>query len=217
MKFTHNNELSEAPISFAIVAIPSEPLYSAVAKASMAITERCKNNNIIDNETFPCHISLLISGGNEVVLQEISKDLKDKRFKAKNELMATSIFKGGRGFIGLQVEGQFIWQLHRAILSLVQKALHDKFLIRHHLIPRWARLSDAERTQIRRYGSYHVAGNFDPHFSIAQVEDTNLDQMAELAVQHIKTPQKFSISQLQIVIVGHENERWDVFFENDII
>lgn len=205
-------ELSPSPLSFAIAAIPNEPIYSEVAKASLTITKYCDNRNIIDNKRWPCHVSLILSGTSHNGLKNLAQMLSSKEFKPVIPATATSLYSGWGGFIGVTIDGKSLTDLHQNILDIVAKVIKDEPSIRPHLLSRWSSLSLDQKAVIRSYGSYQIREKFRPHLSVAQVGDDDLKDMISIAQKLIRVPQEILFNELQIVDVGHNNEKWDIVY-----
>lgn len=201
--------LPEAPVSFAIAAIPHEPIYSQIAKASLAITRRCANRNLIDNQRFPCHLSLILSGASLQGIDRLGLALEEANVQPCTAT-ALSIYAARGGFIGVSLSDRSLTDLQEWVLKLVEAVLHDEPVIRPHLQRRWSVLSPSQRALIRRFGTYKVATDFHPHLSVAQVDPDEAEDMKAIAQSIIRVPQAVPFRELQLVNVGHENEQWTV-------
>src|SRR4030042_7193628 len=61
----HTNNLTAllaANTSFDVALIPTSPLKDQLSAASLEIARHFPNNNIIDNEKFPAHLSFYLGG-----------------------------------------------------------------------------------------------------------------------------------------------------------
>jgi hypothetical protein len=198
-----------APISYAIAIIPGEPLYSQVAEASLAIAERCENRNIIDNKKFPCHLSLLLSGSTKKGLDMLADRLAGMHIASKR-LKALTLQVDQRGFITVAVDNAPLMELQQNILPMVEEVLGREPVIRPRLIERWHDIPGNRQELIRRFGSYKVGLDFDPHLSVADVAPALADEMIILAREIITVPTEVPLKALQIVDIGHKNEKWDI-------
>ena len=84
---------------------------------------------------------------------------------------------------------------------------------RPRLIERWPRLKAEERQQIQRFGTYKLAASAKPHLSVAQVSEIYVADAFKLARKLVTLPQGFGVESIQLVDVGHGNERWEVLQE----
>lgn len=206
-----SRDFAPAQVSFTIAAIPEEPIYSEIAKASLKISELCRNQNIIDNEKWPCHLSLIISGTDLAGMETLSQLLGDSRARKPVKATATSIYTGRGGFIGVPLDGEGVIDLHRNVAEIVAQVLKGKKLLRPHLQSRWPYLSSTERGIVSVYGSFKIGKQFHPHLSVAQVGDLKAQTMLKIAKEVIRIPQEVLFRELQLVDVGHNNEKWDIF------
>lgn len=106
--------------------------------------------------------------------------------------------------------------MHSDILSVVKNVQSTEKVIRPHLAERWQTLTPEQRERINTFGSYRVDKDFSAHISVAQVDDDVARDMFSLARVKITVPVEFSFRELQLVDVGHENERWNVIWRKGI-
>lgn len=203
-------DVKVAPISFGIALIPSDPIYSEVSQASLAITKLCENRNIIDNKRFPCHLSMILAGTSEPGLEFLREDLLRSVPLRKLNAEATRVYTGSNGFIGVSIRGSDCQEFHDSLMRSMKRLMAHETLIRPHLKERWPRLSPSERASLVEYGSYHVGNGFQPHLSVAQVDSDELADMTKVAKKTIRVPQSVSFAELQVIDVGHKNEKWEV-------
>lgn len=200
---------SAAPLSYAIAAIPREPLYSSVARASLAVAAFTENRNLIDNVQWPCHLSLLLGGTTKegaAVLGETLRRSLDRTFSGT----AARLYTGSRGFIGIALEGPALVDAHRAAAAAAEAAMLAAPVVRPHLLRRWERLREEERSAVLRYGSYKIDSKFDAHLSVAQVDEEDQREAFARASRHLTFPTPVEFGAIHIVDVGDENERWIV-------
>jgi hypothetical protein len=210
--FSNNKQPKSAPISFVIAAIPAEPMYSQIARASMAISGMCKNKNIIDNNLFPCHITLTISGTTEQGIRLLIEAMTGYDFVEPINCLITRVYSNSGGFIGVELNDLNLKKLHNDILRLTEPVIEQYPVVRPRLKKKWRELSAEKQALIMRFGSYRVLDYYKAHLSIAQVDRRFLNQMMKVAENMILLPQTIKIKELQIVDVGHENESWQVLY-----
>jgi hypothetical protein len=196
--------------SFAVVAIPTDPLYSSVAKASLQITEEVDNLNIIDNQRFPCHLSLLLAGTSTDGMVLLRSLIADVVPAVPIPAVARSIATSGNGLISVTIESAAISELHTQVIAANANVMNQFPYIRPHLHDRWVGLSEQQRAAVQLFGSYHVEASFFPHLSVAQVDREDLREMAAIARKTIVLPADIAFREIQIVDVGHKNEKWEV-------
>src|SRR3990167_8228625 len=95
-------DLIPANLSYCIALIPTQPIKDLIALASMAITERFDNYNIIDNQRFPAHVSLHIGGTDREFVDSLGAKLRiatEPFFSS--QFTADRLYEGSRGFIGV--------------------------------------------------------------------------------------------------------------------
>ena len=212
MNNTTNDDRSippAAPISFAIAAIPAEPVHSAVARASKAIAKRYANRNVIDNVTFPCHLSLVLGGTSANGLDYLATLLRSLSFDDVSHARAVAVHAGDRGFISVALANT-VNALQERALSATKLLMNQHMYIRPHLAERWPRLTAEERRLLLSNGTYKVGPRFKPHLSVAQVGVEDAPDALDLARRHIATPIDTRFIALQVVDVGHKNEQWRI-------
>jgi 2'-5' RNA ligase len=208
---TQSDKPPLATISFAVCAIPAEPIRSEVTRASMAITQATANRNVIDDARFPAHLTFIISGTDESGLRALREAFRTARFDTTRLVARAAALSVSRGTtITVTLEGDGPRVLHDRVLDLVEPILTGHPALRPHLDARWESLLAAQRTLVRRYGSYKVRESFDPHVTVATVAPTETPAMEALCARYIQLPQDVRFAALQLVDVGHENQRWTV-------
>jgi len=196
-------------VSFAVVAIPAEPIYSQVAETSLAINEHCVNNNIIDNKLFPCHLTLIISGTDKKSEDVIIENLQKINFSSL-QAKVDSFYIEKDGLISILVKGEIVNKIHQEILDIIEKTLKDKIIIRPRIQERLSGLSDDEQKMVSCFGSHYVGEYFKPHISVAKVEKNFEEEAMNIAKNIIKLPQEIKFSEIQIVDIGLNNEQWNI-------
>src|SRR5690606_35410348 len=202
-----------AETSFCIAAIPASPLFEQVAMASLYITDQWENTNIIDNVVFPAHISFILSGSNSNGIDAISKEIPQILAKySKIVFTAQRLYKSGFGFIGIDCAGVDLVNLSRDIISACSDIQSLERVIRPHLEERWNSLSDVQKQNVLKYGTYKI-DSLDFHISIAQVNKRFGTDAFNAAMEELELPIEQEIASLQLVDVGHYNEQWNVIEE----
>jgi hypothetical protein len=94
--------------------IPGDPLFSAVIAASQAITdEYYYNANIIDDKTFPPHLSLHICAIPRAALGQVSADLRKLAEAGLPGIAATTVEPSYSGYVMLNVARTAAWHCTR--------------------------------------------------------------------------------------------------------
>ncbi len=198
-----------ADVSFAIAVIPDGPICSQIAAASVEIALLTQNHNLIDNDRFPAHLSIVLSGASFRGITEV-QNLMDTMPRQLLNAVATHVYEGTRGFIGVSVEGAMIDSFQEQLLPIVERVQTMGAVIRPHLLSRWDRLSRDERMSLLRWGTYKLRERFDKHLSVAQVDDTMVSKMVTIAKRRVLLPHEVTFRQVQLVDIGHRNEKWDI-------
>ena len=209
------NKLKPANLSYGIVIIPTEPIFSIISDASLKITENHKNYNIIDNKIFPTHLSIILTGTNREYSNIIFKKLQKTTSEYKCiSLTASEVYLGKRGYIGVKFnDSPELKKLCHKIIS-VCASFHQKYQVfRPHIIKRWNTLQENEKELIIKYGTYHIFDKIDFHLSVAMVDNIDQDECFKIAKNMISVPQTFKIDKFQFVDMGHKNEKWEVLYE----
>ena len=137
-------------VDFAL--IPDDPLFRAAIDASQAITDMFYyNGNIIDDKTFPPHVSLHICTVPRDAVPQVVDRLRTLVVGDLPELVPIGVEQADGGYVMLNIERtDALLTLHEAILSIAAGAQecigHDK------------------------HGSPYVRALFTPHISLAKVE-----------------------------------------------
>lgn len=209
------NELKPANLSFGIVIIPTEPIFSMISDASLKIAQKYNNDNIIDNKMFPAHISIILTGTNKEYSNSIFQKLKAITSEFKDiSLTANEVYLGRRGYIGVKCgESQELKYLCYKIIAECANFHQKNQVFRPHIIERWNTLRETEKESVIKYGAYKIFDNSDFHLSVAIVDNIYQKECFELARTIIKVPQTFKINKFQFVDMGHKNEKWDVLYE----
>ncbi len=209
------NKLQLANLSYGIVLIPTEPIFSNISEASLKITENHKNYNIIDNKIFPTHLSVILTGTNRehsnIIFQKLQETTSE--FKCIS-LTANNIYLGKHGYIGVKCnDNSKLKNLCHKIISTCASFHQKHQVFRPHIIKRWDTLQENEKKLIIEYGTYKLFNNMDFHLSVAMVDSIDQDECFKIAKNTINIPQTFKIEKFQFVDIGHENEKWEVLYE----
>lgn len=198
-----------------VALIPSESLFSTVIDASQAITQQFRNNNIIDADRFPPHLSLHICTIPKNNLSLFANDVVLSNSKIVS-LKPTRLSMASSGYISLEVEkSPEIYKLHERIINISARIRGSNF----EEVPEKKRnyWSAQEQINYKTYGNIFVCEKFDPHFSIAKVDQENLSASFDIARLIIKPiiGIEIPISRLQICDIGMLSEKWDVLWQSD--
>lgn len=207
--------LRTADVSFAVAIMPESDFARSLSRASLAIPDRFENRNIIDEQRYPAHLSLYLAGVSRARLEALSEALE--RVVSTSTSVggtATRLYSGRRGFLGVRcdVRGS-IRTLHDEVVHACADIHRALPTYRPHLVARWAQLSDVNRRLLAEYGSYKVFDRFDAHFSVAQVAPNVVVEAERIARRFLTLPHRFGLRSVQLVDIGHENERWTVLRE----
>lgn len=203
--------MNKSNLSFAIVLTPEKPLRSLIAKASLEITQLFDNQNIIDEERFPAHLSLYLGGTNENHVNNLWRKV-NRVIDDFSEISITAIRAStSRGFIKIDCyKSKELMDFVNRILIICKNNHKSNPSYRPHLLERWNNLSEKKQKDIVRYGTYKTSDEFNPHMSIAHVDESNCLHAIVITKNIIKLPLSFAIETLQLVDIGHHNEKWKV-------
>jgi hypothetical protein len=203
--------LVQADVSFGVVLIPERVFRDHVTAASRAITAAMQNENVIDEIRFPAHVSLFLGGTTSRGMRELEAELGRVVASIPTVVEASRLILGNRGFVAVEVVKSPRLSGIANEVQLVCAAAHGRCPVyRPHLIARWGALSEERRQLLRAVGTYKTVDHWDPHVSVASVPEADLQRAAEIAMPLIPLPQAVRVEALQLVDVGHDNERWDV-------
>lgn len=207
--------LPEANLSFAVAVIPTLPLKEQIASASLAIAQRFDNNNIIDNQKFPAHISLYLGGTDYEFIDSMSAKLQIATTQfLLAKFVAEKLYYGNHGFIGIQCsKTNLLLSLMQVVVDVCGELHRRHPRYRPHLIKRWPQLTKEKRELLHQYGTYKIPAFHDSHFSVAKVPELYTKKTLKIAQEIISLPKEFGIERIQIVDIGHQNERWIVLHQ----
>jgi hypothetical protein len=118
------------------------------------------------------------------------------------------------GFIGLTVQkNESLRKLFNIIFEICTEMHRVNPRYRPHLIERWPRLRREQQALLAQHGTYKTFDVLDLHLSIAQVDDRKSYEALRIGQKNIIVPQEFGIEYLQLVNIGHKNERWDILYQ----
>lgn len=126
---------------------------------------------------------------------------------------ATQLCKGSRGFIYVDCDSQQFVSIINAVTDACGTLHRQHPRYRPHILERWYKLSSHHQTLLRKYGTYKIGSLFRPHISVAQVSEDHTDEAYRIACETIDLPKPIHIEAVQLVDIGHANERWDVLYE----
>jgi hypothetical protein len=176
-------------VDFAL--IPDEPMFGGVIEASQDITdEYYDNENVIDEKTFPPHVSLHICAVPADRVAAISDQLRDWSDRLP-ELVPAGIERASGGYIMLNLERTAdLLALHEAVLELA---------------------ADAREGMSDRYGSQYIRDLYDPHLSLAKVDYRDVAGAERIArASKLRDLVPASTRSLDLCDIGERSERWEV-------
>lgn len=204
-------ELTPANLSYCIALIPTNPVKEMIATASLAITKRFENSNIIDNKKFPAHVSLHIGGTDREFLKFLESNVKSATTPfMSSQFVADRLYIGSRGFIGVNCSSESLISFIQSVVDASAQLHRENPRFRPHHLERWNRLSEEDQESIKKNGTYKIGSSAKPHLSVAQVDQDDADDAFRIAQKSISLPKEFGVESIQIVDVGHKNEKWDV-------
>jgi hypothetical protein len=207
-------KLTPANLSYGVVIIPSEPIYTQISKASLEISKFYKNLNIIDNVKFPSHITLIISGTNSINANEIAETLKVQTSEYKNISLTANQLFCNNGFIEVSCQkGKEEIFLLKKVFEVCSEFHRQIHVFRPHLLSRWDTLKESRQKQVIDNGTYKTPETTNMHLSVALVDKSVSDHCYEISRNLITIPQEFKIDKFQFIDMGHNNEKWEVLFE----
>jgi hypothetical protein len=203
--------LPQAEVSFGLVLLPDERFRREVGAASDAVTAKMPNQNIVDEGRFPAHLSLYLGGTTAAGVDMLASGLENLAGDAPRAIDVTRLSQGNRGFLSAEVaKTPALRAFAGAIIAHCRAIHHVNPVYRPHLIGRWDRLSPERQDLLREFGTYKTVDAWDPHISVASVQEADLSEAAALAGAVLVLPQTVPVAALQLVDVGHDNERWRV-------
>jgi hypothetical protein len=172
--------------------IPGDPLFGAVIAASQAITDEFYYNaNIIDDKTFPPHLSLHICAVPQAAVGQVSAELGALASAGLPDIAATTVEPSYSGYVMLNISRTpELMALHEAILGIAARAREG--------IP-----GDT-------FGSPYIRDSFTPHISLAKIDRDDQAEAAEIGRRTLNQPGTAPSRALDLCDIGERSERWDV-------
>jgi hypothetical protein len=190
----HKREASETVdlyrVDFAL--IPDEPIFTGVIDASQAITDEYYDNaNVIDEKTFPPHVSLHICPIPRSAVESVTEGIQALAANLP-ELVPIGVGRAEGGYVMLDIERtEGLAALHEAVLELAAEAR--------------ASLGSSDK-----YGSPYIRDLFNPHLSLAKVDyrdQAGAVRIGRESLGGLATAQSRSLSLCDI---GERSEQWEV-------
>jgi hypothetical protein len=209
---TMTEELQEASLSFAVVVIPEHPLRAQLATASVAIDHRFKSRNIVDDEMYPPHLSLYMGGTDLEFVEDLRKRLHAEiQSHVSATLVAEHLYHESGGFIAVACAQDYtLLSLTGSVIDVCGHFHRKKPRYRPRILARWSQLPVMQKELVKAYGTEKVPPNWQPHLSIADVDEKHVRAALQIAEAHLSLPQPFSIAAIELVNVGANNEQWQV-------
>jgi hypothetical protein len=206
-----SSELAPAELSYGVALLPARALRVEIASASRAIEKQFGNANLVDERTFPAHLSVFLGGTSGAAVPALEVGLGLLKTVPDPHLDVTALEKGDRGFLSLAAAREpDLLRLAEGILGLCAAAHRAHPRYRPHILARWTSLGEDRRQRLIQYGTYRTLQHWKPHISVASVKPDDLDAAHAVAAQLVRTPQRVAVERLQLVDIGHNNERWQV-------
>lgn len=176
-------------VDFAV--IPDDPMFSGVIAASQAITdEYYDNSNVIDEKTFPPHVSLHICTVPRESVAQIAESMKALA-AALPALVPTGVERSDGGYVMLDIERtDDLIALHEAALELAAQA-------------RQGMGSD-------KYGSPYIRDLFTPHLSLAKVDYRDQAGAARIGRETLGELAAAQSRSLDLCDIGERSEQWEI-------
>ncbi|MGH3569373.1 MAG: 2'-5' RNA ligase family protein [Pseudonocardia sp.] len=176
-------------VDFAV--IPDEPMFSGVIDASQAITdEYYDNTNVIDEKTFPPHVSLHICTVPRESVAQLAESMKALAATLP-ELVPAGVERSDGGYVMLDIgRTDDLVALHEAVLELAAQA-------------RQGMGSD-------KYGSPYIRELFTPHLSLAKVDYRDQAGATRIGRETLGDLVPAPSRSLELCDIGERSEKWEV-------
>jgi hypothetical protein len=176
-------------VDFAL--IPDEPLFTGVIDASQAITDEYYDNaNIIDQKTFPPHVSLHICTIPRDAVAQVAESMRTLA-AGLPELVPTGVEQADGGYVMLDVERtDDVVALHEAVLELAAAA--------------------REGMGSDKYGNPYIRDLFSPHLSLAKVDYRDQTGAARIGRETLGTLAATPSRSLDLCDIGERSEQWEI-------
>lgn len=178
-------------VDFAL--IPDDPLFGSVVSASQAITDEFYyNENVIDDSSFPPHMSLHICTVPQETIQQVVDELGALVGRSDlPNINPVGIEPSHGGYVMLNIERTTeIMDLHEVILKLAATA--------------------REGIGADKYGSEYIRDSFAPHISLAKVDHRDLSSATDIGRRVLGSCQPTRSRTLDLCDIGARSERWDI-------
>lgn len=173
--------------------IPGDPLFGAVIAASQAITDEFYYNaNIIDDKTFPPHLSMHICAVPRAALSQVSAELQALAAAGLPDIAATTVEPSTGGYVMLSIaRTPELMALHEAILGVAARARDGL---------------DGDT-----FGSAYIRDSFTPHISLAKVDRDDQAEATSIGRRALTRPCTAASRALDLCDIGERSERWEIF------
>jgi len=178
-------------VDFAL--IPEDPLFRSVIDASQAITdEYYYNENIIDDDRFPPHLSLHICTVPGDAIRQLSDALRALvADTGLPDISPVGVQESNGGYVMANVDRTAeLMTLHEEVLELAANARKGV---------------DGDK-----YGSSYIRDAFEPHISLAKVDRHDLRNAARIGRESFGACLTARARSLDLCDIGARSERWDV-------
>jgi 2'-5' RNA ligase superfamily len=177
-------------VDFAL--IPDNPLFDAVITASQAITDEFYyNENVIDDKTFPPHLSLHICTVPRNAVSQLGDTLEALAGTGLPDIKPVGVEPSRGGYVMLSAERTpALMDLHETVLSAVAQARNGLG-------------SDP-------FGSPYIRDFFAPHISLAKVDRDDQAEAAAIGREALGATVSARCRTLDLCDIGERSERWDV-------
>lgn len=193
--------VDQTRVAFAV--IPGEPHFSAIVKASAAITAEKPNRNIIDTDRFPPHLSLHIctipTGQLAGMFTHLATAAPQEALSAP--LTLGELREGSSGYITLDLTAT------PAVMDLHEWTLQAAATARGH--PATPGTESAQE----RYGSTWIRNHFCPHYSIAKVDHDDQHDAYEIAAETLTGLPPAPVASFQVCDIGAHSEKWETLYQ----
>jgi len=163
-----------------------------VIDASQEITDEFYYNaNVIDDDTFPPHLSLHICTIPRDTLPQVMGSLKTIAAANLPELVSIGVERAEGGYVMLNIERSVkLMAVHEEILSIAAAA--------------------REGLGQDKYGSPYIRDRFTPHISLAKVEYRDQARSVAIGREALDELSASRASSLDLCDIGERSDRWEV-------
>ncbi len=177
-------------VDFAL--IPDNPLFDDVISASQAITDEFYyNQNVIDDTTFPPHLSLHICTVPRSTVGQLTITIESLVAAGLPDINPLKVEPSSSGYVMLSAERtDALMGLHEEVLRAAAQARDG--------------LDDDPA------GSFRIRDLFAPHFSLAKVDRSDQAEATVIGQRALSAAVKTRSRTLDLCDIGERSERWDV-------